>query len=90
MGGRTVAELQSSMSQAEFQRWFDFYQIHPFDDLHRYHRPAALIARSMSGDDLEEMLNWLHPKYNNGESEYSDADIQTFKALGMSKPPRRS
>ncbi len=78
------------MSQAEFQRWFDFYQMHPFDDLHRFHRPAALIARSMSGADIENMLDWLHPQYNDAaESEFSDADMNTFKALGI-KPPKRS
>lgn len=78
------------MSQAEFQRWFDFYKMHPFDDLHRFHRPAALVAKSMSGGDIENMIEWLHPQYNNVEdSEFSDADLNTLKALGVSKPPRR-
>lgn len=79
------------MSQAEFERWFDFYQMAPFDDLHRHHRPAALIARSMSGGDVGDMLEWLQPRAAvDEESEYSTADIATFKALGMDKPPRRS
>lgn len=78
------------MSQVEFQRWFDFYQMHPFDDLHRYHRPAALVAKSMCGAEIEDMLEWLHPQYNEQDSEYSEADLKTFKALGMSKPPRRT
>ena len=79
------------MSQAEFQRWFDFYQMHPFDDLHRYHRPAALVARTMAGGDIESMLEWLHPQYNDDkDSEFSEADLKTFKALGMDRPPRRS
>lgn len=78
------------MSQAEFQRWFDFYQMHPFDDLHRFHRPAALVAKSMSGGDIENMIEWLHPQYNNVEdSEFSEADMNTFKAFGI-KPPKRS
>lgn len=78
------------MSQAEFQRWFDFYQMHPFDDLHRFHRPAALVAKSMSGGDIENMIEWLHPQYNGAaDSEYSEEDLKTFKALGLSKPPRR-
>lgn len=79
------------MTQVEFERWFDFYQMHPFDDLHRFHRPAALIARSMAGSDIDQMLEWLHPQYNSEkDSEYSDADLNTFKALGVKKPPKRS
>lgn len=78
------------MSQVEFERWFDFYQMHPFDDLHRFHRPAALISRSMTGANVEDLLEWLQPKIaDENDSEYSDADIATFKALGMDKPPRR-
>ena len=79
------------MSQAEFGRWAEFYESHPFDDLHRYHRPAALISRSMSGADIGELIEWLHPKYLvESEAEYSEEDLQTFKALGLEKPPRRS
>lgn len=78
------------MSQAEFERWFDFYQMHPFDDLHRFHRPAALISKSMNGADIENLIEWLHPQYSTVEDEYSDEDMQTFKALGLKKPPKRS
>lgn len=79
------------MSQAEFERWFDFYQMHPFDDLHRFHRPAALIARSMTGAEIEDMIQWLHPKYKESEDgDYTEADLKTFKALGLNKPPKRS
>jgi hypothetical protein len=84
-----VAELKATMSHAEFLRWQEYYNISPFDDMHRHYRPAALIARSMSGGDVSEMLEWLQPREAENEG-YSDADIQTFKALGMSKPPRRS
>ena len=79
------------MSQAEFQRWFDFYKLYPFDDLHRYHRPAALISRSMSGADIGELLEWLQPRevIEAAESGYSEADLNTFKAFGMT-PPRRT
>lgn len=76
------------MSHAEFLRWSDFYKTSPFDDMHRYHRPAAFIARSMAGGDVKQMLEWLHPDYS--ESEYSDEDLRTFKALGVDKPPKRS
>lgn len=78
------------MSQAEFERWFDFYQIHPFDDLHRFHRPAALISKSMNGADIDNLIEWLHPQYSSPKEEYSDEDMQTFKALGLKKPPKRS
>ena len=80
------------MSQVEFERWFDFYQMHPFDDLHRYHRPAALISRSMSGADIGELIEWLQPREMSeaAENGFSEADLNTFKALGMSKPPKRS
>lgn len=78
------------MSQAEFERWFSFYQMNPFDDLHRHHRPAALIASSMCGEEIDKLVEWLHPQYNDAaESEFSEADMNTFKALGI-KPPKRS
>lgn len=78
------------MSYSEFLRWFDFYQMNPFDDLHRYHRPAALVASSMCGEEVDKLVQWLHPDYaEQAESEYSEADLQTFKALGM-MPPKRS
>jgi len=78
------------MSSAEFERWADFYKIQPFDDFHVHYRPAALIARCMSGGNVSEMLEWLQPREPDTEEGYSEADIQTFKALGMSKPPKRS
>lgn len=87
LGGRTVAELQSVMTQNEFNSWLEFYQMQPFDDLHRYYRPAALIARSFSGGDVTEMLNWLQPQQTE-DSRYSDADMRTFAAFGMKRPPR--
>lgn len=78
------------MSYTEFLRWFDFYQMNPFDDLHRYHRPAALVASSMCGEEVYKLVQWLHPDYAKpAESEYSEADLNTFKALGMT-PPKRS
>ena len=79
------------MAYTEFQQWFAFYQTSPFDELHRYHRPAALISRSMAGGDINQMIEWLHPDYSeHGNTEYSEADLKTFKALGLEKPPKRS
>lgn len=48
--GRTVRELQAVMTAPEFDTWKAFYAAHPFDDFHRYHRPAALISASFGGD----------------------------------------
>jgi hypothetical protein len=78
------------MSQSEFDSWVAFYNDHPFDDYHRRYRPAALIARSMSGSDIGDLLEWLQPKPADvNYSEYSEADMRTFKALGVT-PPRRA
>lgn len=72
------------MSRTEFGRWIDFYRDHPFDDLHRFHRPAALISASMGNGDIQQRLEWLRPPPAHGP--YSVADLNTFKALGI-KPP---
>jgi hypothetical protein len=79
-----VGELQASMSQAEFIQWIEFYKLTPFDDYHRFQRPAVLVAASM-GADMKQAIAWLQPE---PEFEgYSDADINTFKALGI-KPTK--
>lgn len=74
------------MKPAEFERWIEFYTLAPFDDLHRHHRPAALISVSMAGGKIEEKLEWLQP--SRAATDYSDADMATFKAFGI-KPPNR-
>lgn len=79
--GKTVAELKATMSQREFRDWITFYRAHPFDDFHRYHRPAALISKSMSGGDIQELLDWLHPP--EWQEDFSDADVKTLRALGI-------
>jgi hypothetical protein len=79
-----VSELQASMTQAEFQAWGEFYRLFPFDDLHRYHRPAALIA-SRHGGALPPLLEWLQPNPSAvqvPDGNWSEADLRTFKALG--------
>jgi len=74
------------MTQKEFESWINFYSMHPFDDFHRFHRPAALISRSFSGADIADLLEWLQPQPK--DETYSDADLNTFKALGIKRPPR--
>lgn len=77
------------MSQVEFESWVRFYNERPFDDYHRLYRPAALVARSMSGAEMGDLLEWLQPKPQpDYYSEYSEADMVTFKAFGVT-PPRR-
>ncbi len=71
------------MPQAEFQQWIAYFRSSPFDDYHRYHRPAALIATSFGGGDIDTRLNWLQPP----AVDYSDADAKTMRAFGI-KPPR--
>lgn len=74
------------MSQAEFDRWSQFYRDYPFDDLHRYHRPAALISVSMAGGEIQDKLNWLQPEpLPDG---LSLADVNTMKAFGLSQESR--
>ena len=74
------------MSQAEFQRWGAFYEENPFDDLHRYHRPAALVSVSLGGGDVQDKLDWLKPPPDTG---HTGADMDLFKAAGIT-PPRKS
>jgi hypothetical protein len=74
------------MSDHEFQRWADFYQQWPFDDYHRFYRPAALVASAMSsGDDPEatmrNRLEWLQPS-SEVKPKHTQADIDLFRAAG--------
>jgi hypothetical protein len=83
LGGRTIQELQACMTQAEFHSWSRFYALYPFDDYHRFHRPAALIAQSMAGGEIQDRLNWLQPDPStNG---LTDADMTTLKAFGFTR-----
>lgn len=86
LGGRSVAEWQAVMSEVEFRSWVEFYKLAPFDDLHRFHRPAALIARSFSGGEVSDLIEWLQPRPRT--KEWNQADINTFKAFGIKAPPR--
>jgi hypothetical protein len=68
------------MSQAEFAAWVAFYKEHPFDDLHRYQRPAAAVAAAM-GANLQDVLAFLAPEPV--PEGYSSADVATMKAFGV-------
>lgn len=70
------------MTQPEVESWREFYRMFPFDDLHRYHRPAALVAGAFGGGDIRQRLEWLQPDpRNNG---LMDSDLQTMRAFGFS------
>lgn len=76
-------ELQRTMTQSEFSDWVLFYQAFPFDDFHRYHRPAALISKSMDGGSISDKLDFLQPPA--WHADFDDADLKTIKAFGLTK-----
>lgn len=69
------------MTQAEALDWIEFYRLFPFDDMHRYHRPAALVARQMGGAEVSDLLEWLQP--NPALAKFSAADRAALKAFGI-------
>lgn len=73
------------MSQREFLAWADYYRRWPFDDFHRFHRPAALIASALCGggpEVMEARLEWLQPGQRFTDN-HTDADRDLFKAAGI-------
>ena len=75
------------MSQREFNTWLHFYRQHPFDDLHRFHRPAALIGAAMGGK-YDDKLKFLAPQPK--PPGLSQADINALQAFGLRPPPRKT
>lgn len=80
-----MAELQSRMSEQEFRRWMRFYRQQPFDDVHRYYRPAALKAVSLGGGDFSEMMDFLLNKESE-KDETDDVDLSVLRAFGIVPP----
>lgn len=68
------------MTLPEIADWIEFYKAQPFDDFHRFHRPAALVAGSLGGGDMQDRLDWLQPPPDDG---LSSADRDLFKAAGF-------
>jgi hypothetical protein len=86
LGGRSVTEWQQTMPRPEFLWWVEFYKLYPFDDFHRYHRPAALASIAGATGDrvsetLQKRLDWLQPDPRNAD--LSDADMATLRAFGF-------
>lgn len=65
----------------EFEAWMEFYRLYPFDDYHRFHRPAALIASRFGNGDIVPYLDFLQPD----RSGLTDADMATMRALGFTR-----
>ena len=70
------------MTPSEFRAWVEFYKHFPFDDLHRLHRPAAVIAASMGGKDAyQKAIDHLAP--DPIPEGMSAVDMSVYKAFGM-------
>ena len=57
-----------------------FYKEEPFDDFHRFMRPAAAVAASM-GADSQKVLEWLRPEPI--PEGMTQADVNTMRAFGF-------
>ena len=82
----TVGQLRASMTQREFASWAEFYRLFPFDDRHRYHRPAALVSTALGGGKYDDRLEFLSPEPQ--PPGLSKVDLSIIKALGL-KPRRK-
>ena len=72
------------MSVPEFVRWMQYYKRNPFDDLHRYHRPAALISVSMGGGDFVERMDFLNGSFeDDASSDYMTVAEEETMWLGL-------
>lgn len=76
------------MSGAEFERWIQFYNRFPFDDAHRYHRPALAHAMMNEGLTVQESLEWLEDGLPKAAHDVTpeEADANTLRAFGLSRP----
>ena len=72
------------MTRREFLSWIEVYRRWPFDDLHRYHRPAALIAHSVAGEPTDKLIEYLQPKPTPAHDTLSDVDTRLLKQFGIS------
>ena len=82
-----MAEWKGVMTPEEFEGWMQYYRQHPFDDLHRFHRPAALVASALSGK-YDDKLKFLAPEPR--PAGYSQADLNTLQAFGLRPPLRKT
>lgn len=81
----TIGHMRASMTQREFASWAEFYRLFPFDDRHRFHRPAAMVAASMSGK-YDDRIEFLSPEPQ--PEGFSKVDVSIMQALGV-RPKRK-
>lgn len=67
------------MTHREFVSWQEYFAEAPFDDHHRYHRPAVLVSQSMVGGDVKDKFAFLEP----GKSAEESAFERTLAAFGV-------
>jgi len=78
------------MSHPEFLEWIQFHNETPLNDVHRYHRPAALVVQAIKGGHIDDHLRWLTPGLH-VEDEVTDedgltaADRSVMRAFGFTR-----
>ncbi|MFW8567074.1 hypothetical protein [Orrella sp. 11846] len=72
------------MPVREFQSWKLFYKESPFDDHHRFHRPAVLVSSSMSRGNAKDKFEFLVPTPI--PDDMTSADMTTLAAFGLTPP----
>lgn len=82
----TIAQMRAAMTPREFAAWIEFYKLFPFDDRHRYHRPAALVSVSLGGGKIDDRIAFLSPDPK--PEGYSSADMSLMKMLGVRPKPK--
>lgn len=81
--GKTLRQLESEMTQTEFHRWQWFHAQYRIDDFSVHMRPAALVAQSIAGGEIEPKLNWLQPRPIDATGRFDDASVRTLAAFGL-------
>jgi hypothetical protein len=76
----TIGQMRAAMTPREFSQWAEFYKLFPFDDRHRFHRPAAMVAAAFGGK-YEDRLAFLSP--DPVVAKFSRSDMGIMKALGV-------
>lgn len=57
--GQTVGQLKQTLTNKEYLDWVAYYKSYPFDDFHRFHRPAALLVSRGKNEQLDAALKFL-------------------------------
>lgn len=88
----TIGQLRANITPREFESWVEFYKLFPFDDRHRFHRPAAFVADtvavSMGGSRAQQFAQRMEflspePKLTPEPGGFSRVDLSIMDALGI-------